>query len=234
MTGWQDRAACQGEDPEIFYQDDVRGRPGQSPRDPHAEARTICAGCDVILQCRKWATDNREHWFAGGMTADERKADARRKARGGTTPATLTRDDETTRERLHREGLSDRDIAAIVGCASHIIRDWRYARGYESNVASTRPIPQWRLDLYESLWQSGATDKQIAELAKVNVGSVKGWRKRMGHTPNRRAPVTCSVDGCGDKPHANGWCNTHYQRAREHGDPLWVPVSSNEYSRATA
>ena len=32
----------------------------------------------------------------------------------------------------------------------------------------------------------------------------------------------CSIKGCG-KPHlANGWCRTHYTRARRHGDPLAV------------
>lgn len=31
---------------------------------------------------------------------------------------------------------------------------------------------------------------------------------------------TCSVDGCDDPHLARGWCRTHYQRWRKHGDPL--------------
>jgi HNH endonuclease len=40
----------------------------------------------------------------------------------------------------------------------------------------------------------------------------------------------CSVDGCESTDYyANGLCSVHYQRARKHGDPLWVaPVKSND------
>jgi hypothetical protein len=32
--------------------------------------------------------------------------------------------------------------------------------------------------------------------------------------------MTCSIDGC-DRPHvARGWCDTHYRRWLNHGDPL--------------
>ncbi len=34
------------------------------------------------------------------------------------------------------------------------------------------------------------------------------------------ADGTCSVDGCGGKHRAHGWCNKHYNRWRRHGDPL--------------
>lgn len=31
---------------------------------------------------------------------------------------------------------------------------------------------------------------------------------------------TCGVEGCEDKQRAKGWCNRHYLRWRNHGDPL--------------
>lgn len=33
---------------------------------------------------------------------------------------------------------------------------------------------------------------------------------------------TCAVDGCDNPTRARGWCETHYQRWRRHGDPLTV------------
>lgn len=192
---WQESAACQGADPDLFFKDEPVGRP-RPKQDPHAEARAYCGtrpggqpdpdriACPVILSCLKWATDNREYGFAGGMSATEREAAKRRKTRG-RPPLAITRDDEATRERLYREGLNDPAIAAEIGRSPHNIRDWRYARGYPPNQTANRPIPGWRLDLYQSLWQSGSTDRQIAELAKSKTGSVKAWRRKNGYQPNR-------------------------------------------------
>lgn len=30
----------------------------------------------------------------------------------------------------------------------------------------------------------------------------------------------CSIEGCGKPHHARGWCGTHHERWRRHGDPL--------------
>lgn len=32
--------------------------------------------------------------------------------------------------------------------------------------------------------------------------------------------MSCSIPECGQPPRARGWCSTHYQRWRQHGDPL--------------
>lgn len=43
---------------------------------------------------------------------------------------------------------------------------------------------------------------------------------------------TCSIEGCEEKHAARGWCSTHYQGWRKHGDPLAVrPVRGNLITR---
>ena len=34
-----------------------------------------------------------------------------------------------------------------------------------------------------------------------------------------KAAKTCSIDGCGNKSRLRGWCQKHYHRWRNHGDP---------------
>ena len=43
----------------------------------------------------------------------------------------------------------------------------------------------------------------------------------MPNTP-QPSPQTCSVAGCCAPFKARGWCDKHYRRWREHGDPLTV------------
>jgi len=37
-----------------------------------ALARTVCAGCSVMIECRDYARDNHEYGFWGGESEDER------------------------------------------------------------------------------------------------------------------------------------------------------------------
>lgn len=47
-----------------------------------------------------------------------------------------------------------------------------------------------------------------------------------GHLTTDRGKITmattriCSIEGCGKKSFGHGWCNLHYRRWRQHGDPL--------------
>ncbi|MDO5746879.1 MAG: WhiB family transcriptional regulator [Actinomycetaceae bacterium] len=75
---WRSKAACLQEDPELFF---PIGNTG--PAIAQAErAKAVCARCDVISICLKWAIENNQDsgvW--GGMSEDERRALKRRGAR---------------------------------------------------------------------------------------------------------------------------------------------------------
>lgn len=40
----------------------------------------------------------------------------------------------------------------------------------------------------------------------------------------------CSIDGCGGKHKGHGYCNKHYQKWRQYGDPLYDGRYRNEWS----
>lgn len=64
---WADRAACKGADQGVFFTDDENAR--------YREARRICNGCEVLVDCRGYALRTRQSagvW--GGLAPWERKA----------------------------------------------------------------------------------------------------------------------------------------------------------------
>ncbi|MDT3767783.1 WhiB family transcriptional regulator [Gleimia hominis] len=75
---WRTRAACLSVDPELFF---PIGNTGPAIAQT-AEAKAVCATCEVKEICLKWAVDNNQDagvW--GGMSEDERRTLKRRKAR---------------------------------------------------------------------------------------------------------------------------------------------------------
>lgn len=75
---WYHHAACQGEDPELFF---PIGTNGPALRQL-AEAKRICASCSVQSLCLEWALlAGIEHGVWGGMSEDERRASKSRAAR---------------------------------------------------------------------------------------------------------------------------------------------------------
>lgn len=67
---WEQRAACRGEDLDLFFP--TSGRTEQA-----AEAKRVCQRCPVLYRClaaqlkHRWRDD---HGIWGGTTVDERKA----------------------------------------------------------------------------------------------------------------------------------------------------------------
>lgn len=71
MTDWRHKAACRGEDPELFFPIGNAGAATQAQVD---EAKAVCARCSVRSACLNWALDNGEDagvW--GGSTEVERR-----------------------------------------------------------------------------------------------------------------------------------------------------------------
>jgi hypothetical protein len=44
----------------------------------------------------------------------------------------------------------------------------------------------------------------------------------------------CSIKGCTQPYTTRGWCQTHYDRWRKHGDPMWTPMSGAEIEEEVA
>ncbi|WP_243469926.1 WhiB family transcriptional regulator [Klenkia marina] len=63
--GWQERALCAETDPEAFFPEK-----GGSTR----EAKKICTGCDVRVECLEYALGNDERFgIWGGLSERERR-----------------------------------------------------------------------------------------------------------------------------------------------------------------
>ncbi|PSM44646.1 hypothetical protein C6Y14_00395 [Streptomyces dioscori] len=81
---WCRRAACVGEDPEIFFPLADTLAPGPEAR----AALTVCRRCPVLLACRSWAIGHGEDagiW--GATTATQRRAVHRATVESGALPA---------------------------------------------------------------------------------------------------------------------------------------------------
>ena len=75
---WRSQAACLTVDPELFF---PVGNTGPAIAQI-AEAKAVCARCEVVDTCLKWALENgQDAGVWGGMSEDERRSLGRRAAR---------------------------------------------------------------------------------------------------------------------------------------------------------
>jgi len=78
--GWQDQAACRGEDLLLFFGPDGEQRPDREAREQ--QAKQVCMTCPVRTECLDYAVTRPENagvW--GGLNEDERATERRRRAR---------------------------------------------------------------------------------------------------------------------------------------------------------
>jgi WhiB family redox-sensing transcriptional regulator len=80
---WRDRAACRGEDPELFF---TNGQPGTTPMAKLialqiAAAKEVCQSCAARSACLRWALETRQEYGVwGGLSEQERRRLRRSKA----------------------------------------------------------------------------------------------------------------------------------------------------------
>jgi len=79
--GWQWRAACRGEDANLFFPPNhVEDREARLLREQQAKA--ICATCPVRIECLEYAVRTREsHGIWGGLNELERRILTRQRER---------------------------------------------------------------------------------------------------------------------------------------------------------
>lgn len=68
---WMTDAACRGLT-NVFFPPSAERPQARERRE--ALARTVCAGCKVLVRCREFARSNHEYGFWGGESEDERHA----------------------------------------------------------------------------------------------------------------------------------------------------------------
>jgi WhiB family redox-sensing transcriptional regulator len=79
-VSWQDRAACEGMDPLLFFGPDNEPRPEREIRE--AKAKAVCQLCPVRVQCLDYALRKPiRHGIWGGLNEEEQARERRRRAR---------------------------------------------------------------------------------------------------------------------------------------------------------
>ena len=69
--GWQDAAACRGEDLMLFFGPDGERQPERDIRE--RKAKQVCASCPVRIECLNYAVARPEKYGTwGGLNEDER------------------------------------------------------------------------------------------------------------------------------------------------------------------
>lgn len=77
---WQDRAACKGMDPVVFFGPE-HAETVKEKRDREDSAKAVCARCPVRAECLEYALEAKEPYgIWGGITEVERKALLRKRA----------------------------------------------------------------------------------------------------------------------------------------------------------
>lgn len=73
---WRERAACRGEEPDLFFPTGTAGPAIWQV----SRAKAVCGTCPVVQECLDYALrTGQDHGIWGGMTEDERRVLRRRR-----------------------------------------------------------------------------------------------------------------------------------------------------------
>lgn len=119
MLEWQDRAACNGVDVEIFFDDvgNIHGPLSTAARHARWRAKQYCATCPVAQQCLDFALNTKATFGVyGGFDSHERAGlfGGDQKFKDGHRRAVL--------ERLRHEGLTENEIATRARMSPEYVR----------------------------------------------------------------------------------------------------------------
>jgi hypothetical protein len=124
---WRTRAACVGEDPELFF---PVVEEGPLCEEQVAAAKAVCAMCPVRDVCLEWSTVHIHVGIAGGLTAEERRsvrAESLEPVRGRVRRPSPREDIRAAGVALIARGEATQDVAARCGVTDRTVERWRAA-----------------------------------------------------------------------------------------------------------
>lgn len=114
----------------------------------------------------------------------------------------LSEKEEKERMKLYKQGLSDVQIANILGLTKTTILRWRKIRGLQRNYkprfqpgnqfGSLGVLPKEEHELRMSLYKKGLVDEKVANLCYVSRDAIYQWRRKYNlpangkHTKNKQ------------------------------------------------
>lgn len=99
----------------------------------------------------------------------------------------LSAEENKRRCTLYGQGLSDSDMAKILGITALAVHDWRKRRGWpQAGYHASRPMTPEQRAARMLLYQLGYSDRAIALQQGRTTSSIAHWRNRMGLPPHYR------------------------------------------------